>query len=146
MRGASSAAPRLARGLSQTAEGGRDAPLREPRPRRDQCLRAVAFFRVAGLRRAVVFLRAVGLRAAVFFRAVVLRAVVFLLAAGLRAVVFLRAAGFLRAVVLRAAVLRAVLFGAAMLPPFGASGRLRTPCASGVGVPVRSSRPIRRNA
>ena len=53
---------------------------------------------------------------------------------------------FFAAVLRAAGFLAAVFLAAAMLPPFGAFAQFRTPCASGVGVPVRSSRPTRRSA
>ena len=117
----------------------------------DGDLRAVVLFagrRAAVVRlRPVVFRRAVDFfRPAVFFLPVDFRAVVFLLA-----VVFFRAAGFLPVVFLRAVVFLAVVFLRAVdffravamchLPP-----TLRTPCASGVVVPVRSCLPTLRIA
>jgi len=121
-------------------------------------LRAAVRFLAAGLRAAVFF--AAGLRAAVRFLAAGLRAAVFL-AAGLRAAVFLAAglraavrflAAGLRAAVFFAAGLRvAVLFLALELFFAGDIGHplsfsLRTPSASGVCVPVRSSLPTPRSA
>jgi hypothetical protein len=122
----------------------------------------VVFLRVvflaAGLRAAVflfrvVFLRVV-LRAAVFFAAGFLRVVFFLVvffAAGFRAAVFLlrvvlRAALFFAAG-LRAAVLRFAVdlfFAGDIGHPLSID--LRTPCASGVAVRVRSSLPTPRTA
>ena len=69
-----------------------------------------------------------------------------LLGCGLARRRLLRAAVFFAAVLRAAGFLAAVFLAAAMLPPFGAFAQFRTPCASGVGVPVRSSRPRRRSA
>jgi hypothetical protein len=118
-------------------------------------LRAADFFavrRFAGLRAADFFavLRFAGLRAAVFFRvALFLRAELFLAVDFFAAARFLglRAAAFLAGAFLAELFFRALLFrfiAAAMLSPLSIC--LRTPSASGVDAPVRSSRPTRRTA
>ena len=101
-------------------------------------LRAVpAFLRPVVCRSAVDFLRPVVFRLAVDF----LRAVVFLRAVDFLAAVFFLPVVFLRAVDLRAVdFLRLAAMSGHLLPA------LRTPCASGVAVPVRSCLPTPRTA
>jgi hypothetical protein len=110
-------------------------------------LRAAVFLRVVFLR---VVLRAAVFFAAGFLRVVFLRVVFF--AAGVRAAVFLlrvvlRAAVFFFAAGLRAAVLRFAVdlfFAGDIGHPLSIG--VRTPCASGVAVLVRSSLPTPRTA
>src|SRR3990170_2285866 len=168
------AARSLARGWTRQRGRGAHAPLpNHGRPggyrffavRLFAGLRAVGFFAAVRFLAVLRFLAAGRLFAAVrflaagrFFAAVLrvagLRAVRFL-AAGLRAAAFLLAAVRFLAAGLRAAAFLAGLRAAVFLFPVdlflaGDIGHplstLRTPCASGVAVPVRSSLPTPRSA